>query len=166
VRRNVESSIGQLVEIAVRALSPGINDPDTALTCIDQLVDAVGLAGGRRIPPSLVRRDGEIRLVTYPLDFNHLLSACFDSIRQYGRGSVPVAVRLLEGLASLGSRMQSESHREALLHHAAMVWRSNQGAIPEPDDLRFIQERYHVAERALVDAGGTRLTGATRDYGD
>ena len=45
----VESAVDQLVEIATRSLSPGINDPNTAIACIDQLADGLGLIGGRAI---------------------------------------------------------------------------------------------------------------------
>ncbi len=67
---DVESAIDQLVEIAVRSLSPGINDPNTAIACIDQLADGLGMVGGRGIPPAVLSYEGEVRLVTYPLTYS------------------------------------------------------------------------------------------------
>lgn len=145
---DVESAIDQLVEIAVRSLSPGINDPDTAIACIDQLADALGMVGDRSIPPAVLSHEGEVRLVTYPLTYSGLVDAAFSQIRQYSRGSVPVILRLLEAIASLTPGVQHESHRTALMHQAQMLWRASQESVPEPNDLRTIELRYRAVERA------------------
>jgi uncharacterized membrane protein len=149
LNQDVASAVDQLVEIAVRALSPGINDPDTACACIDQLVDGLRLVGERTIPAALLRYEGEVRLVTYPLTFSALVDAAFSRIRQYGRGSVPVILRLLEAIASLIPRVQYGTHRTALGRQARMLWRASQESVPEPDDLRSIELRYLAIERVL-----------------
>ncbi len=148
LNRDVESAVDQLVEIAVRSLSPGINDPYTAIACIDQLTDALGLVGERTIPSALLRYEGQARLVTYPLTYAHLVDAAFSHIRQYGRGSVPVIVRLLEAIASLTPRVQHDSHRSALMRQAQMLWHGSQESVPEPEDLRVIESRFRAIERA------------------
>ncbi len=146
---DVESAIDQLVEIAVRSLSPGINDPDTAIACIDQLADGLGMVGGRRIPPAVLSYEGEVRLVTYPLTYSGLVDAAFSQIRQYGRESVPVILRLLEAIASLTPGVQHESNRAALMSQAQMLWRASRESVPEPNDLGTIELRYRAVERAL-----------------
>jgi uncharacterized membrane protein len=146
---DVESGIDQLVEIAMRSLSPGINDPNTAVACIDQLANGLGIIGGRDIPPSLLSREGKVRLVTYPLTYSGLVDAAFSRIRQYGRGSIPVVLRLLEAIASLAPRVQHDSHRSALLQQAQMIWRMSQESVTEPIDLRGIELRYKAVQRVL-----------------
>ena len=83
--QDVEYSIDQLVEVAVRALSPGINDPFTAITCIEWIGDALIHVSGRKMP-CRYRRDeeGELRLVTDTTNFSGIAAACLDQIRQYG----------------------------------------------------------------------------------
>jgi uncharacterized membrane protein len=94
-----EFAIRQLVEIAVRALSPGINDPYTAITCTDKLCAMLcGLT--QRTLPSREHKDedGHVRVVTLPFEFSQLANAAFNQIRQYADGSVAVTIRLLESL--------------------------------------------------------------------
>jgi len=148
---DAEAAVDQLVEIALRSLSPGINDPDTAVACIDQLADALGRAGERGIPPAFLPETGEIRLVTYPLTYVRLVDLSLSRIRQYGRGHMPVVLRLLEVIASLGPRVQHEASRSALLNQARMLKRSSDESIPEAEDRRLVDLRFRAAQRALGD---------------
>jgi len=140
---NVEFIVSQLVEVAVRALSPGINDPFTAINCID-LLGAALARFARRPPPRPVRRDdaGRLRVVLPDVGLEELLDAAYDQIRQYGRGCVPVTLRLLERLADLASRAAPGADRDAVLRHAEMVRRSGVEALPEPYDRQAVEERY------------------------
>ena len=95
-------SIHQLAQIAVRALSPGINDPFTAYSCIDRLVDGIGKVLQRpELPNCFHDEKGELRLVTTVLSFADLLDAAFDEIREYGRESGVVMRHLLNALRDL-----------------------------------------------------------------
>ncbi|NLE09875.1 MAG: DUF2254 domain-containing protein [Actinobacteria bacterium] len=147
--QDVESAIEQLVGLALRALSPGINDPDTAILCIDQLTDALTRAAERDIPAALLPAEGEVSLVTYPLTFPRMVDQALSRIRQHGRGSVPVTVRLLEALAAIGQRAQNESSRTAVSAQAQMLKRSSDEAIPEENDRRLIDMRFRAVEKAL-----------------
>ena len=115
-------AIRQLVEIAVRALSPGINDPFTATACIDYL--GAGLAKLLdRQPPSLYRYDAEarLRLVMPSLSFADLADAAFDQIRWHGRSQAAVMDHLLSTLAMLALLAHRDEDRRALLRHADLV---------------------------------------------
>ncbi len=140
------------MEIALRALSPGINDPDTALACIDQLAGALGRAGGQMQPPRFVLCEGKVRLVTYPLTYARLVDASFSRIRQYGRGSVPVLLRLLEVIVALSRQAHTEGPKAALLRQARMIKRAAEDSIPDPEDRVLIDARFQAAERALAAA--------------
>jgi uncharacterized membrane protein len=155
INEDVESAVDQLVEIALRALSPGINDPDTAVACIDQLADGLRLVGERTIPPALLRYEDEVRLVTYPLTYSRLVDAAFSRIRQYGRTSVPVVLRLLEAIAALTPRVQYDAHRTALMQQARMLWQASQESVPEPNDLRAVELRFRAVERVLETTGSS-----------
>lgn len=108
-------SIHQLVQIAVRALSPGINDPFTAYSCIDRLVDGIGKVLQRPQLPNCFRdQSGQLRLVTHVLDFSDLLAAAFDEIREYGRASGVVMRHLLNKLHELAQICTRTEDRRAL----------------------------------------------------
>lgn len=146
---DAESAIEELVALSLRALSPSINDPDTAILCIDQLADALARAAERDIPPALLPSEGDVSVVTYPLTFVHMVDLAFSRIRQYGRGSVPITVRLLGSIAAAGSHVQNESARAALMRQADMLKRSSDEAVSEPEDRRVIDLRYRAAEKVL-----------------
>ncbi|MEO8352614.1 MAG: DUF2254 domain-containing protein [Chthoniobacteraceae bacterium] len=120
--QDLEYSIDQLVETAVRALSPGINDPFTAMSCIEWLgVALIELAG--RSFPSAVRRDEEEnpRLWIKAHTYRKFTDACFLQLRQYGCTSMAVSVRLLEVIMRVARRARYASDREALRHHAKLI---------------------------------------------
>jgi len=146
---DAESAVNQLVEIAIRALSPSVNDPDTAVACIDQLADALGRAGERGIPPALLPSEGDICLVTYPLNYSRLVELALSRIRQYGRGHVPIVLRLLEVIATLLSRVKHESARATLVSQARMLKRASDESIPEPEDRRLVDVRFRAIQKAL-----------------
>jgi uncharacterized membrane protein len=120
--QDVTFFIDQLVELAVRALSPGTNDPGTARLCIDRLEHALCHLGGRRMPsPARQDDDGRVRVFACPLTFASIVESAFGEIARYGRSSVSVTCRLLEAVGSVGSCVQREADREALLRQAAAI---------------------------------------------
>lgn len=150
--QDIEFVINQLVEVALRALSPGINDPFTAITCIDRL--GSGLAQlARRKPPSVYRAgaDGNLRVIARPVMFPNGLDAALNQIRQFGRGSAAILIRLLEVLADLATVVRSPTDRSALRRHAEMIARAARDSLPEPNDRDDVEER--VAEIATVLGG-------------
>lgn len=140
--QDVEFAIDQLVEMAVRALSPGTNDPFTAVSCLDYLGAALIKVAKRGIPTGDIRdSSGTLRIVTCPLTFASMVDAALNQIRQYGRTSASVTIRLLEVIRAVAEQVEDEEHRTALRHQAAMVFRGRAG-LPELDDQRIVSERY------------------------
>jgi uncharacterized membrane protein len=133
-RQDVECAIEELVEIAVRALSPGINDPFTAMNCIDRLGAALGRLSERKLP-TVYRCDdeGSLRLIVRTVSFANALDAAFSQIRQYGHNSVAVTIRLLEALASVAEHVQRDEDRDVVKLHAEMVSRHAESFSEEHD---------------------------------
>ena len=111
-----------LVEIALRALSPGINDTYTAIACVDHLFGALAtvLPRGLRSP---VRCDGEgrTRLELYPTHVADLVEEAFDPIRQAAAGNLPVALRVLEVLDRMAARAGERRSRDAIVLEAELM---------------------------------------------
>ena len=140
--QDVEFAIHQMVEIAGRALSPGINDPYTAIACIDKL--AANLAYLLRVPfPSGCHydEDGRLRVVGYALNFEGLLNAAFNQIRQYGQGMPAVLIHLLDALKMLMPLAQTEDHREAIRRHTRMIFNAGKVTFQEQHDLNDMKSR-------------------------
>lgn len=138
--------VAQLVEVAVRALSPGINDPFTATNCIDRLGSALARVARRPLPPDAREDDeGRRRLLLRPVGFEELLCEAFDPIREHGRGETMVLLRLLDVLGGLGRCATREEDREALLWHAEKALASARQGVPEEPGRERIQRRYEWA---------------------
>ncbi|MEO8431099.1 MAG: DUF2254 domain-containing protein [Acidobacteriota bacterium] len=148
--QDIEFTVNQLVEIAVRALSPGINDPFTAITCVDRLGSALCRIA-RREMPSPYRRDSEniLRLVTPALTFPSIVDAAMNQIRQYGRSSTAVTVRLLDAITSVAACVHEADDREALRRQASMIRRGARAGLQEEEDRLAVEERFERATRAL-----------------
>lgn len=143
--QDLEFSIDQLVEIAARALSPGVNDPFTAIACIDRLGSAFARIAQRPLPANF-RRDeaGGIRLILQNTSHRELLDAAFHQIRQSARSNVAVSIRLLDVLDALASMAPRETDRAALRAHAELVLQASQG-IPDDADRSALAARYRAS---------------------
>jgi uncharacterized membrane protein len=105
--QDIEFLFHQLVEIAVRALSPGINDSFTAVACVDRLGSALCRLAHRELPsPFRFDDSGRLRLVVPGSTFAGIVDVAFNQIRQSGRSNPAVAIRMLDAIALLGGQVQ------------------------------------------------------------
>lgn len=148
--QDVEFSIHQLVEIAVRALSPGVNDPFTAMTCVDWLGVALCDFLERRLPsPYRFDETLRLRIIAPQFTFPGLMDAAFNKIRQHARTSAGVTIRLLESFAVLASRVRKEQDIASVMRHALMVKRGSEEGLPEEFDKRDVEDRYRRVMQAI-----------------
>ena len=148
--QDLQFLINQLVEIAQRALSPGINDPSTAEACINRLSAALGSLAGRQLQSNcLADESGRIRLlVSRPDTFKSLLDAAFDPIRNYSAGSLQIGLKLAGAITDLAQLARGEDQHVALREHAEMVGRMSP-ALSEPRDRQKLEAACRAAIFAL-----------------
>ncbi len=104
-----------LVDIAIRALSPAVNDPTTAVQALDQIEDLLRRLGRADLDIGRVRdQEGALRLIVPMPTWNDYLALSFDEIRQFGVTSVQVARRLRAALSGLGDRLTAPDRQEAV----------------------------------------------------
>lgn len=141
-QQDLEYSIHQMVEIAARALSPGVNDPFTAIACVDNLTATLSYLAQVKFP-SKYRHDseGKLRIMADTIDFDGALDASFNQIRQFAGGSPSVIIRLMEALITIKSFVQEESQEKSLVRHAEMVFRLGQDTMSEKNDLEDLRTR-------------------------
>jgi uncharacterized membrane protein len=155
--QDIEFAIHQIVEIAVRALSPGINDPFTAITCVDRLASALRRLAQRDMPsPYRFDDQDRLRVIVPAVTFPEIVNAAFNQIRQYSRSSAAVTIRLLESIAVIAGAAGRLEDRAALHSHAEMIVRGAREGLPEVCDRREVEERYQSAIRALRETEGNR----------
>ncbi len=130
--------IRQLVDVAMKALSPGINDTTTAVMCVDYLTAILVRLAGRQIESRYRTKDGELRLLTRGPTFTGLVGEAYDQIRQNAGGNVAVLARLLWSLETLADRTPMATRRRVLLDHARALEELGHRSIPAPSDRQHI----------------------------
>ena len=149
-RQDLGCPIAELAEVAVRALSPGVNGPFTATLCVDALSAALGrLASRDRADPHRYDDADELRLVGRPITFGEALGQAFDPIRQYCRGSLLVNECLLRGLGRIAARVERPGDADELFRQAAMIVRGANDGLFEPRDRDRIGRRAAELREAL-----------------
>lgn len=141
-QQDLEFSINQMVEIASRSLSPGINDPFTAIACIDNLTAMMAKLAQIKFP-SRYRYDeqGELRVIVNTLDFEGALNAAFNQIRQFSEGCPAVIIRLMEALNTIYDFAKEYGHKEVVIKHMEMVLRVGVQTIKEENDIQDLKDR-------------------------
>jgi uncharacterized membrane protein len=137
-------AVDQLVEIAIRALSPAVNDTFTALTCIDWLGDSLCKVT-TQWDPTRVHRDGHgyVRVITAHVSYERLVERAFEKIRQAGAGMPAVLIRQLEALVEIIEQTSTAAQRQLLLKQALMLHRVSEESVGEPADRADVTRTYH-----------------------
>ncbi len=156
--QDVSFGIDQLVEIAIRALSPAVNDTFTAMTCIDWLGENLCKIVAQW-HPARVHRDGQgfIRVIAAEPAYDRLVQRSFEKIRESSLGMPAVMIRELEALARIMTETASDGQRRVLLEQAAMIDRASERSVPEGADRADIRRRYEAIltmESRLTAASG------------
>ncbi len=143
--QDIEYSITQLVAIAVRALSPGINDPFTALACIDYIGAVLCRIASRQFPEEKTFNDENQIVVIYKaVTFTEIVAASFNEIRRHSIAKAPVLIRLLDVLNHSISLCADPKQREVLLQHAQLVRSAGLENLVEPSDRQALDDRYQA----------------------
>jgi uncharacterized membrane protein len=139
--QDLEFAARQLVEIAVRALSPGINDPFTAIAAVDRLAVSLSCIMRRGPAPSVWRDEaGAARVFGPTSTFEGIVDTAFNQIRQMAEDHPAVLIAMADKLVQL-ARQADEAQRPALERHFDLVLATGRRAIKEPSDLAALEER-------------------------
>ncbi len=146
-------AIDQLVEIAIRALSPAVNDTFTALTCIDWLAAGLSRVSGRTLEEGVYRdRFGRVRLIEPDPSYARMVNRAFDKVRQAARGMPAVIIRMMDALTNIMEQTASAEQRRVLARQAQMIFQSAEETVPDANDREDIRLRFQrVLSRIAVD---------------
>ncbi len=138
VDQDAAYGIRQIVDVALKALSPGINDSTTAVMCVDYLASILARVASRRIPSPLRTQDGILRVIARGPTYAGLVDESFDQIRQHGAGNVAVLGRLIWALRTLAHRPSGVRLRPALRRQAEAVREVVERTVPSSADRRSL----------------------------
>jgi uncharacterized membrane protein len=148
--QDFEFAVNQLVEIAVRALSPSLNDPFTAVRCVDRLCSALYRLSQRDLPSShRYDEENQLRVIAPSVTFPSVVDTAFDKIRQYSGSSTAVAIRLLETIRVIATSVQDPEDRAALQTQLKMIIRKSRREFPKGKDRKAVEKRYQEAREAI-----------------
>ncbi|HMQ33321.1 MAG TPA: DUF2254 family protein, partial [Chloroflexaceae bacterium] len=133
-----------------KSVKPGINDPFTAVTCLDRLGAMLCRVARRPLPDGRRYDDeGRLRVVAEPIRFDELVDGAFDQIRVYGRDNLVVMGRLFDTLGRVGAATEAEWRRAPLLRQARLAYEGSREALPTDGDRQTLEERYQATLATL-----------------
>ncbi len=150
LQQDVEFGIIQIVDIALRAMSPAVNDPSTAISCVDQL-SRIMIQWVRRMPPPshYYAPPHVLRLIVPWISFEGLLDTAFEQIRHYAAADIAVSLRLMRAFNDIASTTEHADQRTTLLERARRVATGCAGHLRK-DDLVKLQQRLAIFEASLA----------------
>ena len=149
VEQDLAFGIRQIVDIALKALSPGVNDTSTAVMCVDYLTAILARLTVRQFPPSR-RYDGEtLRVVAIVSRFEGLLAEAFDQIRASAEANVAILARMLGALNTIGSLTTRPSHLRALDEQVQWIAELGDRTIEATHDRARVERRLSEVRETL-----------------
>jgi len=121
VEQDPAFGIRQIVDVGLKALSPGINDTTTAVTCVDYLTAILALIAPRQIPSSRLYEEGELLVIAKGSSFKGFLSESFDQIRNNASGNVAIILRMLDSFQTLAGLTTNPHRRRALRDQVQLI---------------------------------------------
>ncbi|WP_019601457.1 DUF2254 domain-containing protein [Teredinibacter turnerae] len=140
-----EFAVSQLVEIALRALSPGINDPYTAITCLDRLTSACVIMHDREFPANcVVNTSTNIWLLRRTFALASVINTAFDQIRQAGESHMAINLHLMHCYKTLKNHLDTKYHPLLKSHAKATMYLASKQTFSdkEQDELDQANKRF------------------------
>lgn len=150
-QQDVAFVFDQLVEIAIRALSPGTTDSFTAMRCIDRLTDALSLVAKTPFPsPYRFDREERLRVITKPVNFDVLVSLVLYPVAEAAVGHTNVIIRLFEAVRDIGIACDEDTERRVLLRFNNYLLDLARTAPGHPDRYANLEALHEAARESVV----------------
>jgi uncharacterized membrane protein len=152
MQQDVEFGVIQIVDIALKAISSAVNDPSTAITCVDQLGRILIRFVGRNIPASLLCDPPHVVRVIVPwIGTESLLDTAFEQIRHYSASDIAVSLRLLRAFDDIAAACTDPRIVESLAARGRRVL-AGCAARLQPDQTEKLRERLGALEARMAAA--------------
>lgn len=143
--------IRQLVDMALKALSPGINDSTTAVTCLDHMGVILAHCGRRDLNPRhRYDEQGHLRVLSRGIDFAHLAGLAFRQVAESAQGNTEVMLQILDTIARAGQACARSAERHALLHQAEVTGEIALGSAKSRDAKEQLDARLRLLRQEFA----------------
>ena len=150
LQQDVEFGVLQIVDIALKAISPAVNDPSTAITCVDQL-SRILIRFASREPPSSLLCDppGVARVSIMWSNFGRMLDSAFEQIRLYSQTDVAVSLRMMRALGDIAVTTPDPDDRRTLVERGKRIVEGCAQKLGE-QEMKELRARQAGLERLLA----------------
>jgi uncharacterized membrane protein len=153
MQQDVEFGVIQIVDIALRAISPAVNDPTTAINCIDQLARVLMRWASRASPQSYLHSPPHVLRLAMPwVGYDEMLDTAFEQIRHYARSDIAVSLRLLRAYDDMVAAGAPPGQGPRLVARAKRVLEGCAQALPA-HDVEPLRRRFERLERRVAEQG-------------
>lgn len=160
VHQDAAFGLRQMVDIALKALSPGVNDSTTAATCVDYIGAVLVRLADRAMPSPHRVEAGELRVIARAPTFTELMGNALDEIRRNAAGNARVLARMLDVLAQVAAATASPARHTIVREHAARILRAAEREIPAAEDRQWVVDGCEALEGVLERAARASSGGA------
>jgi len=154
IEKDVGVGIRQIVDIALKALSPGVNDTTTAIGCIDNLGDIVAEIARWQMPAKVRSKDGVPRVITLAPDFQEYVETAFDQIRISGKANFAIFVRLIATISFIAEYTTNETHLAALRRQIELIGEIAEQTLATDYEKEKVRLRLRESGEVFADSTG------------
>lgn len=153
MHQNMYFLVDELVEIAARALSPGVNDPFTAMGCLDWLQSVLLTLAGREVPGShRFDEEGHLRVIVHPIGFKAMAGRVFDQLLPYVSSDRNAALHTMQTIGEVAVEQPAGSKREVMLVHASRLRAAAMDNLQLAVDRDAVDQRYQELLTLTINA--------------
>jgi len=150
--QNILFLADELVEILARALSPGVNDPFTAMNCINWFHSAMKRFAACQTPsPYRYDDEGALRLIAYPVTFENFVEAICNQSRAYIATDRNTAIKMMTVLTEIAVIVKDLSHKACILKQLEQLKDSGEELLPSKVDKAEVLKHYEVSQKMISD---------------
>lgn len=152
--QNILFLADELVEILARALSPGVNDPFTAINCINWFHSALRRFSEVEVPsPFRYDEAGNLRLIAFPVTFDQFLDTICDQSRAYISTDRNTAIKMMTVLTEIAATVESKTYKASVLTQLEKLKVTAEELLPSAVDKAEVREYYTMSQKMISDPG-------------
>lgn len=150
VEQDPAFGIRQIVDVALKALSPGMNDTTTAVMCLDYLGTILASLAPRAIPSPYRRVDGKLTVIAKGPGFRALVCEAFDQIRRSAGGNVSILLRMIGTIEIIASLTCRRERHQDLAEQLGFLIELSERTVAAPQDRATLRRRAGLVRKGLL----------------
>lgn len=163
--QDVRFLVDELVEIAARALSPGVNDPFTAISCMDWLAASLKVLATREFPGAdRYDEHGALRIIAEPTSFEEFVGAVYGQLRPYVSADRNAALHALKTIAEVAGRVTEADHAAELRRQADAIHEGAMRSLALEADRASVADRHRAVVRLIAGRDGFQALSSQTDW--